>query len=49
MSFLWSQMLWLSALLPTLYFVLMRRKRKQSARYGLLSLIKEAVATGFAW
>jgi Ca-activated chloride channel family protein len=47
MTFLWPELLWLTALLPAvvaLYLVLLRRKRKAAVRYASLALIRDAMA-----
>ena len=47
MTFIWPELLWLTALLPAvvaLYVVLLRRKRKAAVRYASLALIRDAMA-----
>ena len=47
MSFLWSSMLWLLLIVPVLvasYLLLLRRKRSQAIRHGILGIVRAAAA-----
>ena len=49
MNFLWSEFLWLLALLPLLvlfYLWLLKRKKKTALRYATLSIVREAMGAG---
>ncbi|MDO8690986.1 MAG: VWA domain-containing protein [Dehalococcoidia bacterium] len=49
MSFLWIEMLWALAVVPSLlaaYLLVQRRRRKYAVRYASLSLVKEALGRG---
>ncbi len=49
MPFLWTGMLWLLVLVPTMvgvYLLLQRRRRKYALRYSSLSLVRDALGKG---
>ncbi len=49
MTFLWSEFLWMLALLPVLvlfYLWLLKRKKKTALRYATLSIVREAMGPG---
>jgi Ca-activated chloride channel family protein len=51
MTFLWPQLLWLSAIVPLLvigYFLLLRRQKRAALRYASLKLVRDAMDKGSA-
>ena len=49
MTFLWPEMLWLTAVLPLLlaaYILVLRRKKKLAVRYASLAMVREAMGAG---
>jgi Ca-activated chloride channel family protein len=47
MTFIWPDLLWLTALLPVavlLYVMLLRRKKRASLRYASLTLLRDAMS-----
>src|SRR5207249_943925 len=49
MTFLWPELLWLLLAIPALigvYFLLLRRKKKQVLRYASLGMVRDAMSAG---
>ena len=49
MAFLWPEFLWLLLAVPALiglYFLLLRRKKKQALRYASLAMVRDAMSAG---
>jgi Ca-activated chloride channel family protein len=49
MTFMWPEMLWLTAVLPVLlaaYILVLRRKKKLAVRYASLAMVREAMGAG---
>ena len=49
MTFLWPELLWLLLAVPALiglYFLLLRRKKKQMLRYANLAMVRDAISAG---
>src|SRR3989441_10831654 len=49
MAFLWPEFLWLLLAVPALiglYFLLLRRKKKQMLRYANLAMVRDAISAG---
>ncbi|OLC67755.1 MAG: ABC transporter ATP-binding protein [Betaproteobacteria bacterium 13_1_40CM_4_64_4] len=49
MAFLWPELLWLLLAVPALiglYFLLLRRKKKQMLRYANLAMVRDAISAG---